>query len=60
MATPLQLLRDRLKGRTYKEVGDEIGVSAAFICNVLKGKRKPGPKVLKALGLKKVVSFEPR
>jgi len=32
---------------------ERVGVSPVFICNVLQGKRAPGPKVLAALGLRR-------
>lgn len=31
-------------------------VSAAYLCDVLNGKREPGPKILKRLGMVKVVA----
>lgn len=34
-----------------------LGVSVQHVNDILHGHRKPGPKILKALGLKKVVSY---
>lgn len=31
------------------------GISAAYVCDVLKGKRLPGDKITKALGLEKAL-----
>lgn len=32
----------------------ELGVSEAYLCQVLKGRRNAGPKLLRALGLERV------
>lgn len=29
----------------------KLGISPAYLCDLLKGKRQPGPKLLEALGL---------
>ena len=36
------------KGQT--DVADDLGVSRSYLCEVLSGKKKPGPVLLKALG----------
>lgn len=35
---------------TQKDVAKTLGVSQAYLCDVLAGKRGVGPRVLKALG----------
>lgn len=35
------------------------GVSPAYVSDVIQGRREPGEKILKALGLKRVVSYVP-
>ena len=35
----------------------KLGVSPMFICDILKGRREPGDKLLKALGMYKHVSI---
>ncbi len=37
----------------------EHGLSGGYVSSVLHAKQDPGPAVLAALGLRKVVSFEP-
>jgi DNA-binding transcriptional regulator YdaS (Cro superfamily) len=37
---------------------DEIGVSVPYLNDFLKGRRQPGPSILRALGLVKVVTYE--
>jgi DNA-binding transcriptional regulator YdaS (Cro superfamily) len=36
----------------------QLGVSDAYLCDVKKGRRDPGPKLLTALGLRRVVEYE--
>lgn len=55
---PLELLKTRLKGRTQKALADELGVSPAYLSDILRGKRDPGPQVLGALGLERVVAYQ--
>lgn len=43
---------------TQKAYADEIGVTAAYLHDFLNEKRGPGPSILKALGLRKVVRYE--
>lgn len=43
---------------SQRELAKRLGVSAPFIGDVLLGKREPAPKMLKALGLRRVVTFE--
>lgn len=38
----------------------ELGVSEAYLCQVLKGRRNAGPKLLRALGLERVESVSVR
>ena len=56
--TPLELLKTRLKGRTQSALAKELGVSPAYLSDILRGKRDPGPQVLGALGLERVVTYE--
>lgn len=35
------------------------GVSVAYVSDVLNGRKSPGPALLKAMGLRKVVRYEP-
>lgn len=44
-------LSEMCRGRQKKEVAREIGVSPAFVGAVLRGRKRPGPKVLRYLGL---------
>jgi transcriptional regulator with XRE-family HTH domain len=35
-----------------------LGVSAQYLCDVLKGRREPGKKLLDAIGYRRVVVYE--
>lgn len=50
-------LRALCKGRQYVDVGREVGVSGGFIGAVLRGRKKPGPKLLAHLGLEAFESY---
>jgi hypothetical protein len=41
------------------ELGRRLGVTGQFIDYLIAGKRRPGPKLLKAVQLRKVVAYEP-
>ncbi len=43
---------------SQRNLAKRLGVSAPFIGDVLLGKREPAAKMLKALGLRRVVTFE--
>ena len=42
---------------TQKEVANSLGISAQHLCDILLGKRELGPKVLKGLGIERVVTY---
>lgn len=55
----LLMLRSHISyEQSQKDLAAEIGVSQAFICGVLGGKKEPGPKVLKFLGLRRVIIYK--
>lgn len=37
---------------------EQLGISDAYLCDIKKGRREPGPKLLNALGLRRVVEYE--
>ena len=45
---------------SQKQWADDHGISYAYVSDVLQGKREPGDKVLDALGLVKVVTYQRR
>ena len=54
----IELLRKKQSKRSLREFGASIGVSAAYLSDILCGNRYPGPSVLKALGIEKVTTTE--
>ncbi len=50
-----QLARDT---GSNAELGRRLGVSGQFIDMLIDGKRKPGPKILKAIGARRRVMIE--
>ena len=54
----ISLLRTRQGPRTQRQFADELGVSESYLSSILVGRNEPGPAVLKALGLKRVISYE--
>lgn len=55
---PAEVLRRRLRYTSQGELAEELGVAQSAISAVLHRKQEPGPKLLEALGLKKVVIYE--
>ncbi len=55
---PIEILRQRLTGKTQKQFADEFGISQAYISDVLCGRREPGEKILDALDLERVTAYQ--
>lgn len=51
------LARTVAKYGTQAAAADALGVSPAYLSDLMQGKREPGPKVLHALGLEKVTTY---
>lgn len=61
-ATPAALL-ERLRivvagAGTQDAAAKQLGISGAYLCDVLKGRREPGKKLLDAMGYRRVVVYE--
>lgn len=54
------LRRECAAAGSQKAYAAKIGVSLAHINDVLRGRREPGPSILNALGLEKVVDYRRR
>jgi transcriptional regulator with XRE-family HTH domain len=50
---PITELKRRQGGRSMAEFAKEIGCSTAYLSDIYKEQRKPGPKILVYLGLTK-------
>ena len=44
---------------THAALAKKIGISPAYLCDILEGRRNPGPKVLRFMKLKKIVGYTP-
>jgi transcriptional regulator with XRE-family HTH domain len=53
------MLRTRLAGSTLKSLAGDLDVSIGYLHDILNERREPGPKMLKALKLKRRVIYEP-
>ena len=58
MPDPVQMLVDRIGTAGQVALAKELGVSISYLNDVLHRRRKPGPKVLKALGLERHTSYK--
>ncbi len=56
-AQVLKIIRSRINGSTQRQVAQDLGVSTAYLSDVLAGKRNPGKKILDALGLKQRIVY---
>lgn len=57
----VELLKIRLERAGYKSIQQaawRIGISDSHLSHVLSGKDKPGPKLLRWMGLKRVYTYE--
>ena len=52
---PRSMLEARQGARSMRALAAEIGVSPMHLCDVYKGRREPGPKILSYLKLTKTV-----
>ena len=55
----VDLLRVHTQGRKAAEFAREAGISTGYVYDVLKRRYPPGPKMLAALGVQKVVLYVP-
>ena len=52
-----QELRERVANQTLAYVAGELRVSISYLHDVVRGRRKPGRKILKGLGLSRKVEY---
>lgn len=53
----VERLRQLVDNETLSEIGRQLGVSKQYLCDVLKGRKAPGPKIFKAMGIKRRVVY---
>lgn len=54
---PKKLCRDLVAQKGLSQAARDMGVSVSYLCNIMKGRADPGPIVLEALGLERVVTY---
>lgn len=55
----LELIRREVKAcGTQQAFAVKVGITQGYVNDILRRKREPGPKVLEALGLEKVVVYK--
>jgi transcriptional regulator with XRE-family HTH domain len=53
----VELLQRKVqRAGTQAALAKELGITAAYLGDVLHGKREPGPKLLNALGFRRVIT----
>jgi transcriptional regulator with XRE-family HTH domain len=55
--TVLSTLKRKQGDGTQEQLAARIGISPAYLCDVLKGNRKPKGKVLEFLGLEELTMY---
>lgn len=56
-ATPIKVLQKKIDGKSQAQAAAELGITQGYLSDILSGRRAIGPKVLRALKLKKVVVY---
>jgi len=55
----VKLLQQEVQRKgTQAALAKELGITAAYLGDVLNGKRMPGPTLLNALGFRRVITYE--
>jgi hypothetical protein len=57
MENPVSELRQRVGESSQIKVARDLGISQQYLCDVLADRRKPGKKILAALGLERLVTY---
>jgi transcriptional regulator with XRE-family HTH domain len=58
MENPVEELKRLISQDSQIDVAESLGISPQYLSDVINERRAPGKKVLKALGLKLVKSYE--
>ena len=54
-----EILRQKLGDGTQVDLARTLGISPAYLSDILSGARDPGDRVLDALGLRRAVEYQP-
>ena len=50
----VRLIEKERNGQSLRAFGESVSLSAAYLSDVLRGNREPGPRLLKILKLRKI------
>jgi DNA-binding transcriptional regulator YdaS (Cro superfamily) len=53
----MKLIRSKCSEDTQLAYAKELGVSPSYLCDILKGRREIGPKVLERMGMERVIQY---
>lgn len=53
-----RLQSDIKRAGSQRKWAAEHDVTGQYVCDLLRGRREPGPKILAALGVRRVVAYE--
>ncbi|HEY8461966.1 MAG TPA: helix-turn-helix transcriptional regulator [Blastocatellia bacterium] len=53
----LDELREKLRPCNFAIIAERLGVTRQAVSLIVAGKRKPGPRILKKLGLQQVIAY---
>lgn len=53
-----RMLRECTDVVGQKQWAKDVGVSAAYVCDVLQGRREPGQSICDGLGVERVVTYK--
>jgi hypothetical protein len=59
MDTVQQLLKELAADETWRGLGARLGFPASYLHDVSSGKRPPSEDLLRAIGLRRVVKYQP-
>lgn len=48
---PIAIIKKRCEAQSQRQLAISLGIAPGYLCDVMKGRKSPGPKLLKALGL---------
>lgn len=52
---PVAILAAQIEATSLRQTAKKYGISSAYLSDIMLGKKAPGPKVLRALGIKRTV-----
>jgi hypothetical protein len=52
---PIAILATQIEASSLRKTAKRHGISAAYLSDIMNGKRNPGEKILSSLGMRRVV-----